>query len=146
MSNHVKILFEYDTEQEGCGLESMWAVPVEGGYEIDSIPFFVKGIAAHDIVEAATDEAGMLRFKSLLRPSGHSTIRLWFSEDAEKDVQSTRDELRGLGCASELSDLPRLVAVDVPASADYATIRIYLDAKEAAGVFEYQEACLGFKS
>jgi hypothetical protein len=45
-------------------------------------------------------------------------------------------------CGSEV-DLARLVAVDVPATVDDAMVQKYLDEKESAGVFEYEEACLG---
>jgi hypothetical protein len=50
--------------------------------------------------------------------------------------------MRALGCNSEL-DLPRLVAADVPPNIPYEQIRSYLDEKERAGVFEYEEGCLG---
>ena len=42
-----------------------------------------------------------------------------------------------------MSDLPRLVAVDVPPHVPYEGIKTFLEQGEQAGQFEYQEACLG---
>ena len=138
--NHVKILFENEDEDGKVDLESVWAMPVDDGYRIDNIPFYAKGVSLNDIIEASLDQGGMLRFDRLLLASGHSTVRLWFAD--EGDVQTVREMLRQMGCASEL-DLPRLVAVDIPPSVSYEGIRGFLDDQERRGVFEYEEACLG---
>jgi hypothetical protein len=69
-------------------------------------------------------------------------VRLWFAN--ENCVPQVRDELTRMKCASELSNLPRLLAVDIPESVPYAAVKAYLDQGEGAGTFEYQEACLGF--
>lgn len=139
MSKHVKILFEIEGQNE---VESVWATPVEDGYQLDNIPFYAREVALDDVVRVTKDADGALRFDGLVRASGHSTIRLWFA--SADDAQGTRDELRRLGCPSELSDLDRLVAVDVPPDVAYDDIKAKLDASEKAGVFEYEEACLGF--
>ncbi|MCD9127672.1 DUF4265 domain-containing protein [Luteimonas fraxinea] len=138
-TKHLKIIFDID-DSENPDIESLWATPVGKNYEIDSIPFYVRSVACGDMVSAVPDEEGALRFSGLVSASGHSTIRLWFAK--EEDVLKTRNELRVMGCPSEL-DLPRLVAVDVPPSVPYGEVRSYLDGKENAGVFEYEEACLG---
>lgn len=110
---HVKVLFEYDDgTPERCEVESLWAIPREDGYQLDNIPFYARGVANGDVVAVRRGPDGELWYDELVKPSGHSTLRLWFAR--EEDVQKTREELRALGCASELSDLPRLVAVDVP--------------------------------
>jgi hypothetical protein len=143
--DHTKILFEYDSGVPGQPeLESLWVCPVPEGFKIDNIPFHVRGIAVGDIVVAEKDAGGMLRYKELVRSSGHSTIRLWFAKNDEMHIASVRQMLRGLGCASEQSELPRLVAVDVPVSVSYERIRTVLDEHEKLGDFEYEEACLGF--
>lgn len=139
-SGHVKILFEVEKEGGSVDLESVWARPVANGYRIDNIPFYAREVACDDVVSATPDEDGTLRYRALVTASGHSTIRLWFSDKA--NVENVRTRLRGMGCPSEL-DLPRLVAVDVPPSIPYDTLRLYLEEQEAAGVFEYEEACLG---
>ena len=139
-SGHVKILFEFADESGAIELESMWAIPTDTGYKIDNIPFYAREVACNDIVSATPDADGMLRFTGLVAASGHSTIRLWFADEA--NVPAVRALLRKKGCSTEV-DLPRLVAVDIPPSVPYPTIRGYFDEQEAAGVFEYEEACLG---
>ena len=143
--DHTKILFAYDGGvSEQPELESLWASPVSEGFKIDNIPFYAREIALDDIVVAEKDGGGMLRYKKLIQSSGHSTIRLWFAKDREKDIVTVRQSLRDLGCESEQSDLPRLVAVDIPPSVSYESVRTMLDGQEKLGVFEYEEACLGF--
>lgn len=139
-SSQVKVLFELKNEDGSNEVESVWAVPVQTGYQIDNIPFYAKEVACNDIVNAEPDEDGLLRFTGLVTASGHSTIRLWFA--SETHVMQERETLRTMGCSSEL-DLPRLVAVDIPPSVPYESIRAYLDQQESAGKFEYEEACLG---
>ena len=121
----------------------MWANEQTEGYEIANIPFYVMELACGDIVSAAVDATGVLRFDRLVRPNGHSTVRLLFAR--ESDVSATRKELVALGCSSELSDTSGLVAVDVPPSVDYEMLRQFFDKGERAGTFEYEEACLGFR-
>ncbi len=141
--DHVKIRFEVEAASPGSvEVESLWAQPSDDGYKIDNVPFYVREIALGDVVSVSTESDGTLRFTALVRPSGHSTVRLWFQDPS--DVQAIRNELRTYGCESELSELPRLVAVDIPPSVPYAKVRARLEEGEASGVFEYQEACLGF--
>jgi hypothetical protein len=144
MKDHLKLLFEYEgTTPDVREIESMWAVPVEGGYKIDNIPFYAREVALGDVVSAEKDADGMLRFKALVQPSGHSTVRLWFAKGREHEVRRIRERLREMGCPSELSDLSRLVAVDVPPQVPYEQVREFLDEGEKTGLFEYEEACLG---
>lgn len=49
-----------------------------------------------------------------------------------------------MGCGSEISDSPRLVAVDIPQNIEYGLIKKYLDDGELSGKWDYEEACLGF--
>lgn len=139
-SKHVKVAFEITNDDGSTEIETLWAIPVENGYQIDNIPFYAQEIAIDDVVSAEPDEEGMLRFSGLVKASGHSTVRLWFA--CEADVASVRAALRTLGCASELN-ISRLVAVDVPPSIPYAEIRAYLDERERSGLLEFEEACLG---
>jgi hypothetical protein len=144
MSKRVKVLFEYESGTPPVKeVESIWAVPTEEGFEIDNIPFFAREIALGDVVSAKRDVDGFLRYEALLKPSHHSTVRLWFATGKEAEVPRVRQELRDLGCPSELSDLPRLVAVDIPADVEYPTVRHLLDAYERDGLLEYEESCLG---
>ena len=135
----VKVLFRVPREDGGEEVESLWATPVEDGYQLDNIPFCASSIACGDIVATKSNDDGALEFESLVQESGHSTIRLWFAN--ADDVKQVRDNLRVLGCTSEL-DLSRLVAVDIPPEVPYALVLPLLEAGKDEGVFEYEEACL----
>lgn len=37
-TDHVKVLFDVEDDDGSVEIESMWALPVERGYKIDSIP------------------------------------------------------------------------------------------------------------
>jgi len=142
MKERSKLRFRFQNVAGEDETETMWVIRRGDGYEIDNIPFYVKELALGDVVDARPDASGILWYSKLIRPSGHSTIHLWFSN--EKEVESAREELRQMGCASEVSDLPRLVAVDVPPDVPYEKVKTFLEQGENAGRFEYQEACLGF--
>jgi len=142
MGTQVKIFFRIPIEgSEEFEVESLWASPVADSYKLDNIPFYARGVSFADTVIAEKVD-GCLYMSELSEPSGHSTVRLWFGD--EKDVQATRKALSSMGCSSEISDQPRLVAVDIPASVAYENIRAYLDEGEANGKWDYEEACLGF--
>ncbi|HZH76357.1 MAG TPA: DUF4265 domain-containing protein [Archangium sp.] len=142
MKDRVKLRFPFKNSAGEEETEAMWVIRRDEGYEIDNIPFYVKELAQGDVVAGRQDESGLFWFSELVRPSGHSTIQLWFSH--EEEVESVREALRQMGCASEVSDLPRLVAVDVPPDVPYEKVKAFLEQCEHAGRFEYQEACLGF--
>jgi hypothetical protein len=135
-----KVLFNVDRDDGSVVVESLWARSEPGGYRLDSIPFYVRNFACEDIVSVAVTQHGSLQCTGLVAASGHSTIRLWFAR--QEDVQAVREELRRMSCSSEL-DLSRLVAVDIPPGVPYKTICEYLLVKEASGMLEYEEACLG---
>jgi hypothetical protein len=143
MTERVKIRFPFKNSAGVNETEAMWAIKRDTGYEIDNIPFYVQELALGDVISAQPDAGGALWYSELIQPSGHSTLHLWFAH--EKDVAPVRETLRQLGCASEVSDLPRLVAVDVPPEVPYERVKEFLERCEGAGQLEYQEACLGFR-
>lgn len=121
----MKLRFPFMNSAGEGEVETMWALRRDDGYEIDNIPFYVKELALGDVVSARMEGDGTLWFSELVRPSGHSTIHLWFSN--EQDVLRIREELKRMGCASEVSELPRLVAVDIPQSVPYEKVKAWLD-------------------
>ena len=119
MNEHAKVRFIYENSDGGTEVESMWTIEREDGYEIDNIPFFAKSLAVGDLVAARRDKDGLLWFARMIR-------------------------LGRMGCESELSDIPELVAVDIPPTVKYEEVKSLLDEGEREGCFEYQEACIGF--
>jgi Domain of unknown function (DUF4265) len=142
MTRRVKLCFPFTNSEGEQEVETMWAVEREDGYELDNIPFYVKELALGDVVSATAETDGALYFSKLVRAQGHSTLRLLFS--SKENIKPVRDALRQMRCDSEQSDLPSLVAVDVPPEVPYARVKEFLDGLKRDGVLEYQEACLGF--
>ncbi len=137
----VKIAFPCTGPGGTAETETMWAMPVREGYVLDSIPFYATGVSCRDVVSAVQDEYGVLQFVDVVGVGGHSTVRLWlFDSDA---VDPVRAALRLLGCASEVSDIHTLIAVDIPRDVDYAVVKALLGKKSEEEVLDYEESCLG---
>ncbi|HEX5751251.1 MAG TPA: DUF4265 domain-containing protein [Archangium sp.] len=139
----VKIVFKLEKDEDDyppLDYEGLWALPVgEGLFQIDNVPFFARGIAHGDIVSAAPEQRE-LRFREVVRPSGHSTLRLIIYD--EKDIPSVRALLQEMGCSIEQSHIPGLISVDVPPTVSLAVLRTALDEGEAQERWGYEEACL----
>ncbi len=139
----VKVVVKLEKDEDDyppVDYEGLWALPVgEGLFQIDNVPFFARGIAHGDIV-SATFEQQELRFQEVVRPSGHSTLRLIIYD--EKDIPSVRALLEELGCSIERSHIPGLISVDVPPTVSLAVLRKILDEGEAQERWGYEEACL----
>ena len=75
----MKVLFDLEQDEDGytpASAETLWAIRVgEGLFRIDNIPFFALGIAVEDVVSAVPEE-GVFRFKEVVHPSGHGTLRV----------------------------------------------------------------------
>lgn len=142
MSSHTKIRFPAEDSDGNLELETMWTVARDDGYEVDNIPFYVKGIAIGDVVSAKVEPDGGMLYTGLVRASGHSTIRILFS--SEQDILTTTKQLLDLGCDYEGSDLPQLIAIDIPPTVPYEKVKAFLERGRRLGIFSYEEACLGF--
>jgi hypothetical protein len=138
--NYQKIVFELEQDESGYppdGKETLWAYETaQGLYCIDNIPFYVDGISSGDMISAESD-GEQLTFKELVRPSSNSVFRLYVSDASE--MQVIRDSFRALGCESELSNLPKLVAVEVPGNVSFDPVATLLEQGEESGRWEYDE-------
>jgi hypothetical protein len=141
--NYKKISFELEQDENGYPpdrWENLWAYETEQGlYSVDNIPFYVKGISSGDVVSAESDGEQLI-FKKLVRPSPNSVVRLYVSDAGA--VQAARDSFRALGCESELSNLPKLVAVEIPGNVSFDPVGNLLAEGAASGRWEYQEGVL----
>jgi hypothetical protein len=145
---HVKIIVPLEQDEDGyppVGSERLWALHLgEGRYQIDNIPFFARDLAWGDVVSAVPEEGaeeGVLRYEQVLQPSGHSTFRI-LVQDASQ-VSELCSLLEQLGCDTERSHLPRLVAIDIPPSVPLAAVRQALSPGVSQERWEYEESCLG---
>jgi hypothetical protein len=137
-----KIGFPLERDETGyppAEAEWLWGYPADGGsWTIDNVPWYASVVSLGDVVTADRDEAGLLWCGEVVRRAGHSTIRVFISS-GEQDVEELRQELTGLGCASELWSRERpLIAVDLPADADLAGVVALLDAREASGLLGWE--------
>ena len=118
---YVKLIIPLEQDEDGyppAGSERLWALQVEEGrYKLDNIPFFARDLALGDIVSAVPEEGaeeGVLRYHQVLQHSGHSTFRILVQDESQ--VSEVCGLLEQLGCATERSHLPRLVAIDIPST------------------------------
>lgn len=137
----IKILFEHYNTPEGIlGIESAWGESV--GFlscRLDNILFYAKEYSLNDIL-TLKEINGEFFVTGLLKPSGHSTVRILFNNFSL--IETTRNELRNMNCESEISDVRILISVDVPPDVDYFVIQEYLFAGEAKGGWAFEEACI----
>lgn len=143
-NDFVKVFFHLEQDEDGyppVATESLWAKRVpEGGYQLDNVPFYAKGVSWNDIVEAQVDDEGALYFTKVIRPSGHSTIRVMIFNEAE--VSPLRKELEKLGCDSERDYVPQLISVDIPPAVDIRNVWNLLEQGLNSDKLEYEDACI----
>jgi hypothetical protein len=142
-SKDVKIAFELVQDEDGYPpdrWETMWATETESGlYSLDNIPFFARGVSPGDLVKVRKED-GELIFDGVVSPSSSSVFRIFVTSSA--DVQAARDEFRQLGCESELSQITRLFAVEVPGTVDFSRFAELLSKGTETERWEYEEGAL----
>jgi uncharacterized protein DUF4265 len=76
----VKVVFELPRDKDGwppAASEGLWAIPVSPDVVLlDNTPFFVRGVAAGDLIRVHREADGQLRAAARLQWSGHCTIRI----------------------------------------------------------------------
>ena len=113
----VEIWFKIEKDAKGYpesqDREKLWATTVEGGsFRLDSTPFFVKDIAAGDVVSAVRTEEGLYRFERIISRSGNSNFRIWLHDAEPHNSVKIVEAPRVLGCHVEIT-LERVIAIDV---------------------------------
>jgi hypothetical protein len=138
-----KVVFKLEQDDEGyppAASESVWAKQIgDNRYRIENIPFFARNVSFGDVVET-TDDHGRLMVTRRVDQSNHSTIRVMLKR--VDDVSSLRQVLRETGCDSELSHLPRLIAVDIPPRVELEKVRGILNRGVSEGLWDYEESAL----
>lgn len=126
----VKVQF-YEAD---VGYENLWAAPLgHDKYRLESVPFFVYGVALHDVVVAKADDQGWLQFVSVEERSGNRTLRA----RSEKFTRSRNLRskvtagLEALGCRVEHLRR-RLLSINVPPAVDLAAVTSHLNAARAS--------------
>jgi hypothetical protein len=121
------------------GGESMWAREIEGDlFAIKNLPFFAFGLNFEDVVRATPGDSGLREVRTVVRRSGHQTLRMLFPPHVRRaDQQVHLDAVKCLGASFERAT-DRLVAVDVPPGASYDAILALLTNLEAADVAAFE--------
>jgi hypothetical protein len=141
---HRKVVFDLQRGHDGyppASQEGLWAKKVgDSLYKLDNIPFFAKGVSLGDVVVVRDEGDQECQFVKVHKPSGHATIRVVFFDRSL--VTAVRDWVSQRGCSSELSHLSNLIAIDIPPSACYATIRDFLSDSAMHEKWDYEEGCV----
>jgi len=141
----VEVWFRLQKDEDGYPRSKDWeqlvAWPVlesDRCFRIESIPFFVKGIARGDIIKVKVSENSdvqegeFFEFESIVERGGHNTYRLLLREKQPTDPELTKEELLTKGLALEVED-DDFFAVDVPPSVNQKEIDDFLIAEAESG-------------
>jgi hypothetical protein len=144
-----KVWFELEPEDDWppAGTESLWALQVGVDlYELRNVPWVANGYAFGDVVRTVPGEDGEPVVVQQVEWSGRCTVRVIPLGDSpdEEAVHEVVHCFSGLGAECE-GALPeyRLVALDIPPTADVARIKELLRDGEARERWGYDEGCIG---
>jgi hypothetical protein len=146
--DHVKLHFRMEVDEDGwppASVESLWAVDLgDGTVRLDNTPWFVRGVASDDIIRVQVDEDGLWWAGETVRASNNCTIRLIVLKDGGSEAarQTVLETFHRLGTTGEGIEQFRMVALDVPPSADLRRIRKLLEHGEAKGWWHWEEGCV----
>lgn len=143
VEEEAKVIFRLEKDDDDYppdDYESLWATRMpDGMYRIDNIPFFIRGISPGDVITVIKDDRQVF-FDRLVVPSANSVLRvIVYNAD---EVSVVRDSLRDLGCESELSHVPQLISIEIPAEVDFDVITNFLEAGETRNAWEYETASI----
>jgi len=140
---YVKVAFELEQDENGYPpeeWETLWASEVEDGLCcLDNIPFFARGVSPGDVVRVRR-EGGSRIFEEVVRPSRNSVFQVYLTD--EKDMPAARAAFGNLGCDSELSNLPKLFAFEVPGDISFDPVAALLTEGIDSGRWDFEEASL----
>lgn len=145
----VKIRFVLDQEEDGwppAGSEGIWAVPLGGNlYRVDNTPWFVRGVAAEDTIEADVDEHDRLEFVQVRERGGHNAVRVIPRVDGllGGSLQLVLEQFAPHGVTGEgMSSPVSMVALDIGPDAPLPVVKALLVSGESNGLWYYEEGCI----
>jgi hypothetical protein len=146
---YIHIIFPLKQDSDSysdSGAERLWAKRIsQNQYQIENIPFYVKGLSFGDIVEAKEISEDVYEFIRIQKHSGHTTFRIFVSEDVsdkERVLQNILKDLNSLGAQTEGMEGSSLTAIDLPPTTDISKVGQYLNDKYKAGLLDYEEAAI----
>lgn len=127
--------------------EGLWASELsDGTFRLANVPWFVTGVAFDDIVEAESSADGRLWVTRVRQWSGRHVVRVSLNveDDPDAAVERVGTEFENLGVDVEGMGPPSwMLALDIPAEADLGAIKGLLRAGAEAGLWTFEEACVG---
>lgn len=139
----MKMIFPLAQDADGyppVSAESVWVQEeVDGRFIIENVPFFAKEATIGDVVEAHIED-GVLIYKSTVRRSGNSLVRVIVFEGTNVGDVSTRFER--MGCQTEIYAALGLVSVSIPPEVMLSDVQAVLRAGFEAGNWDYEEPLL----
>lgn len=149
VNDMVKVRFALDRDDSGwppAESEGLWAQPVGSqSFRLDNTPWFVRGVAANDVVEAEPDDAGVFWFVRLLERGERVVVRVIPRRDGPLtgDRQAVVDAFALLGVSAEgMSTAVNMVALDIGPDAPLLSVKALLERGEADGRWHYEEGCV----
>jgi hypothetical protein len=150
MENNLhKVRFRLAQDEDGYPpftSEAMWCVRLnEKVFRLDNIPYFVTGVSYGDVISVIEDEDGSLNFHEVIEENGHSTLRVMFldtsrdSRPASTRASELENRLIEMGCLTEISPSPEIIAIDVPPAIALSGIRNILGEGEDKGLWSFDE-------
>jgi hypothetical protein len=140
----VRIQFRLDPDEDGyppVTVEVLNASPqADGLFRLDNAPFFTRDVSYGDLVRATPSEvSGQYEFESVVSESAFTSISIILL-DREMD-ELLMNLFRGCQCILEFGEFGklRMLAVAIPASADYAVLRAKLTGYEAQEKLSFAE-------
>lgn len=131
MSANVEIWFPIEKDKDGYpktrDWEGLWCEPLERGFRVKNVPFYLTNVAPEDVVLAEPTSEGYLRFQSVVQRGKYSVYRLLIYE--QPDVQETVSRLQQLGALVDADD--KLIAVGVGPETQEETVRFIISGKES---------------
>ena len=124
----VKVAIAVQYDDGDSEIETLWAAPLGAdNYRLENSPFYAYSVSWKDEVYAPQSADGMPTFQSVVRKSGHRTIRVALECPYEEGNASARemDSLVSLGCSFE-GAAHRLMSIDIPPQVNLSTIREHL--------------------
>ncbi|WP_328696634.1 DUF4265 domain-containing protein [Streptomyces sp. NBC_00342] len=147
-NDQVKVHFRMDIDEDGwppASVESLWAVDLgDGTVRLDNTPWFVRGVASDDIIRVEVDDEGVRWAGETVQSSENCTIRLIVLKDGGSSAarQSVLKIFHSLGTTGEGIEQYRMVALDVPPTADLPKIHKLLVHGAANEWWHWEEGCV----
>ncbi len=144
----IKVWFRFVPRENSLPFdtEGLWATPIGADTaRIDNVPFLQDGLAQDDIVRYITDADGRNWATGRVGTAGNCTVRVIPFPDSPlgRSAEAVHERLRPLGIGGETysTDFPML-ALNVPADADFTAIKALLAEGREKGWWDYEVSCL----